>query len=438
MARPQCIKFKAFQSPPPKGVQKRSQQNTPTRNSPTPLHSTASPMRLAALSNIALGSTVGVPFPVSPVPATPSPVSPSPLPVCSTPPSVSAPPMLPPTTTPRRKANFTALNFHMEMFATTGAGAAISTSSPAPTPRRRTAEEHRVAQVLDALDITGFSLNKFLVAITNSKDKDIMKAATQFYSHGGPAAVVRSWGAALRNKSYDYSFIDGAVDVISGRVQTDLNRIANKKAFSHPATSISRKKIHDFSMDRLKYTFETTAPTLTLVLEGLIPPKKSPAKKSTSILTENAQDVQNSCDSTDIQEPVETLPPRDDTNAPLSPTQAMSSEEEEEEEEEEELEFSELDSDLGSDSGLESDWGTDSGSDSGSDSNLGSVGSAKLDTDLDFATSTSASDGDDVDSTNLLNRLGVWIPTRRRTFVQMKKDHGWMMKRLTTHSQNVR
>ncbi|KAG0354310.1 hypothetical protein BGX24_006969, partial [Mortierella sp. AD032] len=296
--------------------------------------------------------------------------------------------MLPPTTTPQSKANFTVLNFHMEMFATTGAGAAISTSSPAPTPRRRTAEEHRAVQVLDALDITGLSLHKLLIVITNSKDKDIMKIATQFYSHGGPAAVVRGWGAALKNKSYDYSFIDGAVDVISSRVQMDLRRIVNKKAFCHPATSISRKKIHDFSMDRLKYTFETTAPTLTLVLEGLIPQKTSPVKKTSSIATENAQGAQNFCDSTDIQEPVDTLPPRDDLDAPLSPTQAMSSEEEEEEEE---LEFSELDSDLGSDSGLESDWGTDSGS----DSNLGSVGSAKLDTDLDFGTSTSASDGGD-------------------------------------------
>ncbi|KAG0364314.1 hypothetical protein BGX24_004688, partial [Mortierella sp. AD032] len=111
----------------------------------------------------------------------------------------------------------------------------------------------------------------------------------------------------------------------------------------------------------------------------------------------------------------------DDSYAPLSPTEAMSSEEEEEEEEEEELEFSELDSDLGSDSGLESDWGTDSGS----DSNSGSVGSAELDKDVDFGTSTSASDGDNVDSTNLLNPS--WsLDTDSETVICSDEEGPWL------------
>jgi hypothetical protein len=300
----------------------------------------------------------------------------------------------------------------METFATTGTGAAISTTSPAPTPRRRTADEHRVSQVLDALDTTGLSLQKFLVTIANSRDKEITKLANRFYSHCGPAAVVRSWGNALRNKSYDYSFIEGAVDVIGNRVQTDLNRVANKKAFRHPNTSISRKKIHDFSMNRLKNTFEATAPTLTLVLEEMIPKKNMLIKKAASISTDNTQNAQDSCDTSELHDPVEALPPRHGPDVPLSPTQEVSSAEEEVEEVEK-SEPSELDSDLGSDSGEESDWGTGADSDSGeesdwgtgadSDSNSGSAGKATLNKDLDITTNSSANAGDGIDSAKFLN-----------------------------------
>ncbi|OAQ34975.1 hypothetical protein K457DRAFT_1860583 [Linnemannia elongata AG-77] len=392
------IKFKSYQSSP-KGVQKRSQQNTPVRNSTTPLLSTASPMRLAALSNIALGSPVGVPIRTPRAPTSPSLATPSQPPISSTTPSVSAPSILPSITTPRSRSNPTVFDFHMEMFATTVTGAAMSTTSPAPTPRRRTADERRVSQVLDALETSGLSLQKFLVTIANSKDKEITMLANRFYSHCGPAAVVRSWGNALRNKSYDYSFIEGAVEVIGSRVQTDLNRVANKKGFKHPSTSISRKKIHNFSMNRLKNSFEASAPTLTLVLKVMIPKKNIAIKKADSISTDNTQNARDSYDTSQLHDPAEALPPRHYPDVPLPLTQGVSSVEEEEVEEVEPSDPSELDSDLGSDSGNESDWGMGADSDSSS----GSAGKAMLNKDQDFTTNVSANAGDAIGSAKFLN-----------------------------------
>ncbi|KAG9064438.1 hypothetical protein KI688_003628 [Linnemannia hyalina] len=116
------------------------------------------------------------------------------------------------------------------------------------------------------------------------------KKVDKFYQQNGPSRIVECWGKHLERKWTDYTFIESAVNVIRKRVQTDLNRIVNKKAFCHPANSISRKKIHNFSMKRLRRTLETTAPTLTQVLVALMPTNVT-AKAQDSSPNMNDEDV---------------------------------------------------------------------------------------------------------------------------------------------------
>ncbi|KAF9117405.1 hypothetical protein BGW39_002215 [Mortierella sp. 14UC] len=136
--------------------------------------------------------------------------------------------------------------------------------------------------ILAAIKAADLTFRTFILAVMESKDKEVVNTAYRFYSKNGPKEVVETWGRVLERKNYDHSFIKAAVGVISSRVQADLNRIVSKKAFRHPANSISRQKIHDFSMDRLTRTLETSAPVLSQVLKGLLPSKTVTQKPTTT------------------------------------------------------------------------------------------------------------------------------------------------------------
>jgi len=199
-------------------------------------------------------------------------------------------------------------------------------------------------------------MGTFLVEAADSKDPEVKKKVDRFYQNNGPSRIVECWGKHLERKWTDYTFIESAVNVIRRRVQTDLNRIVNKKAFRHPASSISRKKIHDFSMKHLRRTLETTAPTLTQVLVALMPTN----------VTAKAQDSGPSMNDEDVF----PLASRIDPEAPPSliaaaPPSAVNLE---------------LESIVGSDDGLYADSESDSRSDPDSNSDSDAESDALVDT----------------------------------------------------------
>lgn len=142
---------------------------------------------------------------------------------------------------------------------------------------RRTKEEIEAAlqasllTVFSVLSANQLSLREFLIATFSSRQELIARKVSQFCTTGGPAAFVRLLGQKLNSTKYDKTFVEEAIDIVSRRVQADLENALKDKSFRHPANSISRKTIRKFSLERLRSSLTDSAPYLMLLLKGLIP-----------------------------------------------------------------------------------------------------------------------------------------------------------------------
>lgn len=154
--------------------------------------------------------------------------------------------------------------------------ASVQASTPTKKRRRTNAQiddalQDSLINVFKALADNNLSLRDFLVATFSSSQQNIAHRVGQFYRREGPAAIIRLWREKLVTTDHDKTFAMEAINVVANRVQADLENAAKNKSFKHPANSISRKTIRNFSLERLQSSLENSAPHLTLLLEKLLP-----------------------------------------------------------------------------------------------------------------------------------------------------------------------
>ncbi|KAG0217743.1 hypothetical protein BGX33_009751 [Mortierella sp. NVP41] len=159
--------------------------------------------------------------------------------------------------------------------------ATVATNSTSPPKRkRRTAkqkdmdEKEQLKAVWAVLMEKKISLYDFLSASFTSPLELVKTRVGHFYAKGGAAKIVRLWGEELEGTDNDAGLLKEAIKLVGERVQTDLSNTIHNESLRHPANSISRKTIKKFSLDRLRQTYRQSAPSLTLLLEELIPRDK--------------------------------------------------------------------------------------------------------------------------------------------------------------------
>ncbi|KAF9098729.1 hypothetical protein BGX29_007465 [Mortierella sp. GBA35] len=158
--------------------------------------------------------------------------------------------------------------------------ATVATNSTSPPKRkRRTAkqkdmDEKEQLKAVWAVLMEKISLYDFLSASFTSPLELVKTRVGHFYAKGGAAKIVRLWGEELEGTDNDAGLLKEAIKLVGERVQTDLSNTIHNESLRHPANSISRKTIKKFSLDRLRQTYRQSAPSLTLLLEELIPRDK--------------------------------------------------------------------------------------------------------------------------------------------------------------------
>ncbi|KAF9080772.1 hypothetical protein BGX23_001720 [Mortierella sp. AD031] len=135
-------------------------------------------------------------------------------------------------------------------------------------------EKEQLKAVWAVLMEKKISLYDFLSASFTSPLELVKTRVGHFYAKGGAAKIVRLWGEELEGTDNDAGLLKEAIKLVGERVQTDLSNTIHNESLRHPANSISRKTIKKFSLDRLRQTYRQSAPSLTLLLEELIPRDK--------------------------------------------------------------------------------------------------------------------------------------------------------------------
>lgn len=141
-------------------------------------------------------------------------------------------------------------------------------SNPNQTQAHTSASEDPLTLVFKAISDSGYTMRTFLLAVFSSKNSDIRKRASLFYSKGGPAAMVDCWKNNLRRSSNDKTFMDAVTDTVIDRARTEFNVLAGLKHLRLPTTEISSDSIEEFSLDHIERQFQCAAPATLRVLQG--------------------------------------------------------------------------------------------------------------------------------------------------------------------------
>ncbi|KAF9117594.1 hypothetical protein BGX30_005318 [Mortierella sp. GBA39] len=170
-------------------------------------------------------------------------------------------------------------NFVQQAYMTDSRGSAVPVATaPNSRPAAIDKKSQDILAVLRAMSDHGFSIRSFLMSTGDSTNEKVRKRINQFYADDGPAAMVHYWDSKLESKrKWDATFAEAAIEVVTKRVQTDLNRVVSKGALRQNAEAWTRRKAEKFSLGFIRSPLKSDAKHLTQLLQGLIPKQETEA-----------------------------------------------------------------------------------------------------------------------------------------------------------------